>query len=131
MKGLIIEQLLINSTPLNKICESDKLTSAVLFRIGLWKNKLDSIISVYLETKKKMITKFIETDSNGNAISDDGGKTVKVKKELIKEFNKEFEGLLNEELELPNLVLKFSELDQLRLTPNDVSFLSQLITFEE
>ena len=131
MKGKMIEQLLADGKAVSKLFNSDKMEGAVNFRLGIFIKKLNLIIESFIDAKKMMIQKFAEKDNEGNVISDDGGKTYRIIRDSIPQFNKEFEKLMDEEFKIENVQVNVSDGSKAGLTPNDFAVLSEFIDFVE
>ena len=87
---------------------------------------LDSELMIINEQKQRLIEKYVQTDENGEYIvnEDDG---LVIKDDLVQEFQQKLLELDEMEIELPDLTFTLEELEDLKLSLQEIFYLEKFI----
>lgn len=87
---------------------------------------LDSELIIINEQKQRLIEKYVQTDENGEYIvnEDDG---LVIKDDLVQEFQQKLLELDEMEIELPDLTFTLEELEDLKLSLQEIFYLEKFI----
>lgn len=87
---------------------------------------LDSELMIINEQKQRLIEKYVQTDENGEYIvnEDDG---LVIKDDLVQEFQQKLSELDEMEIELPDLTFTLEELEDLKLSLQEIFYLEKFI----
>jgi len=111
-----VRNLISFNASLKKLLIQD-LPVKISFKLGKLIKPLNEEYKIFAENKKKLFTKYGEEEKG----------QVKIKPENTKAFTKDFEELLNIEVEIDIPKIKVDDLGDIKISPLDMSNLDILI----
>lgn len=87
---------------------------------------LDSELMIINEQKQRLIEKYVQVDENGEyVVNEDGG--LVIKDNLVQDFQQKLSELDEMEIELPDLTFTLEELEDLKLSLQEIFYLEKFI----
>lgn len=87
---------------------------------------LDEELAIINEQKQKLIDQYVQIDEAGNYVTNDDGGLL-IKDGLVEEFQEKIIELNNVEIELPDITFTLEELEDLKLSLQEIYYLGALI----
>lgn len=121
---------LVNSTEtLQKLSQKD-FKAKLAWSIARLLKAAEVEIQNFNETRMSLIRKYGEKDENGELITDENG-NCKIVPEIISEFNKELNEVVDTEVEINANKINMDLLENIDFTPSEMAILEPFIEFEE
>lgn len=92
---------------------------SLAFKIARIARELEKEMQTFNEERVKLIEKYAEKNENGDFVTDENN-NIKINNSKIDEINKEFDSLLNTELEINAEKLLINNIDDFELTPQEM-----------
>lgn len=127
MIKITVNNMIKSIDTFNKILQQS-FKGSLAFQIARIVRELDKEMQTFNNEKTKLIQKYAEKDEKGNLIVDEND-NVKIDNSKIEEVNKEFESLLQTEIEINAEKLSINNIDNFELTPQEM--LNIEVFFEE
>ncbi len=113
---------------LNKLANKEGLKGFIAFKIKKNILSINAVLNPYNETEKEIIRKNALKDNEGNIIQNDNDQLIITD---IVAFSNEIEECHNEVFDININVIKFSELNDVGLSANQIEALEFMLNFDE
>ena len=124
MIKLTISEIL-NAAPVLTKLTNQTFSGAATFKIARLLKALDKEITIFEETRTKMVQDYCEKDENGALIEKDGN--IHVMPDKIETFNNEINALLKSEVEINSEKLSIDYFENIELTPMEASLIEVVV----
>lgn len=129
MIELTVKEVMESVGVLNEIMEQP-FHGALAFKISRIIRELRKEVESFNTERDKIIRVFSEKDENGKPVLLENG-NIKIRSDLVKECNDEFEKLLGTSIEINAEKLDLDELDEIEITPKKMESILVLVDDEE
>jgi len=129
MIELTVKEVMESVGVLNEIMEQP-FHGALAFKISRIIRELRKEVESFNTERDKIIRVFSEKDENGKPVLLENG-NIKIRSDLVKECNDEFEKLLRTSIEINAEKLDLDELDEIEITPKKMESILVLVDNEE
>lgn len=129
MIELTVKEVMESVGVLNEIMEQP-FHGALAFKISRIIRELRKEVESFNAERDKIIRVFSEKDENGKPVLLENG-NIKIRSDLVKECNDEFEKLLGTSIEINAEKLDLDELDEIEITPKKMESILVLVDDEE
>lgn len=129
MIELTVKEVMESVGVLNEIMEQP-FHGALAFKISRIIRELRKEVESFNTERDKIIRVFSEKDENGKPVLLENG-NIKIRSDLVKECNDEFEKLLGTSIEINAEKLDLDELDEIEITPKKMESILVLVNDEE
>jgi len=124
-----ISDLLNSTDALSKLAKINLKARPAFYASKLIK-AADAEIQEFNDTRLNLIKKYGEKDENGELITDDKG-NCKIMPDSVSTFQQELKELIDVEIELNVDKIKIEDIENIELTPEDMTILEKFINFED
>ena len=124
-----ISELLNSTETLQKLSQKD-FKAKLAWSISRLLKAAEAEIQAFNDTRMNLIKKYGDKDENGELITDENG-NCKIDNATVEEFNKEFNELINTEVEINANKLTFDMLENIDFTPSDMAILEPFVEMDE
>lgn len=124
MIKLTISEIL-NAAPVLTKLTNQTFSGAATFKIARLLKALDKEITIFEETRTKMVQDYGEKDEKGVLIEKDGN--IHVMPDKIETFNNEINALLKSEVEINSEKLSIDYFENIELTPMEASLIEVVV----
>lgn len=90
-------------------------------------NNLEAERAIYTQQFQNMVNDYAEKDEDGNPKQTEDGTSLVIKKDCLDKFEKEYNDLLNLEVEIPDVSFAIEELEGSEFTPFEMMLLEKFI----
>lgn len=125
MIELTVKEVMESVGVLNEIMEQP-FHGALAFKISRIIRELRKEVESFNTERDKIIRVFSEKDENGKPVLLENG-NIKIRSDLVKECNDEFEKLLGTSIEINAEKLDLNELDEIEITPKKMESILVLV----
>ena len=129
MIELTVKEVMESVGVLNEIMEQP-FHGALAFKISRIIRELRKEVESFNTERDKIIRVFSEKDENGKPVLLENG-NIKIRSDLVKECNDEFEKLLGTSIEINAEKLGMEDLDEIEITPKKMESILVLVDDEE
>lgn len=129
MIELTVKEVMESVGVLNEIMEQP-FHGALAFKISRIIRELRKEVESFNTERDKIIRVFSEKDENGKPVLLENG-NIKIRSDLVKECNDEFEKLLETSIEINAEKLGMEDLDEIEITPKKMESILVLVDDEE
>lgn len=129
MIELTVKEVMESVGVLNEIMEQP-FHGALAFKISRIIRELRKEVESFNTERDKIIRVFSEKDENGKPVLLENG-NIKIRSDLVKECNDEFEKLLGTSIEINAEKLDLDELDEIEITPKKMESILVLVDDKE
>ena len=129
MIELTVKEVMESVGVLNEIMEQP-FHGALAFKISRIIRELRKEVESFNTERDKIIRVFSEKDENGKPVLLENG-NIKIRSDLVKECNDEFEKLLGTSIEINAEKLDLDELDEIEITPKKMESILVLVDGKE
>ena len=112
---------LINFPKFYNLVKRDTLSFKLAYKLSTLNKKAEETISFYQEQIDKILNDFAERDSEGNYVLTEDGDGVKIQQEHRTLCNSLLNDLQNMPIEDIDIFFTFEELENLNITPENIS----------
>ena len=112
---------LINFPKFYNLVKHDTLSFKLAYKLSALNKKAEETISFYQEQINKILNDFAERDSEGNYVLTEDGDGVKIQQEHRALCNSLLNDLQNMPIEDVSIFFTFEELENLNITPENIS----------
>lgn len=116
---------ILNAAPVLTKLAGQTFSGAATFKIARLLKALDKEITIFEETRTKMIQTYGEKDENDILIEKDG--QIHVMPDKIETFNNEINALLKSEVEINSEKLSIDYFENIELTPMEASLIEAVV----
>ena len=124
-----ISELLNSTETLQKLSQKD-FKAKLAWSISRLLKAAEAEIQAFNDTRMNLIKKYGDKDENGELVTDENG-NCKIDNTSVEEFNKEFNELINTEVEINANKLTFDMLENIDFTPSEMAILEPFVDIEE
>lgn len=116
---------ILNAAPVLTKLTNQTFSGAATFKIARLLKALDKEITIFEETRTKMVQDYGEKDEKGMLIEKDG--QIHVMSDKIETFNSEINALLKSEIEINSEKLSIDYFENIELTPVEASLIEVVV----
>lgn len=124
-----ISELLNSTETLQKLSQKD-FKAKLAWSISRLLKAAEAEIQAFNDTRINLIKKYGDKDENGELVTDENG-NCKIDNASVEEFNKEFNELINTEVEINANKLTFDMLENIDFTPSEMAILEPFVEMDE
>ena len=121
----LTNNIIINSIEALKNISAKELDDKTSFKIAKNIKTIDEISNIFVEEKRKLVSKYGTKDDKGNLKVDDHG-VAEIDKDNLEKWNKSYAELLEIENEVAIEKIKLSELD-IKVSPQELLSIEYMI----
>lgn len=115
----------VNAAPVLAKLTNQSFSGIATFKIARLLKAFDEEVSLFEETRAKLIQKYCKKDENGNLIQENN--QLQVEPDKIEAFNEELNALLSTVVELKGEKLQIDYFENIALTPIEASVIEMFI----
>lgn len=104
------------------------LAIKLAYKLNKLHNKISGEIIFYEETLQKYLTKYAQYNEDGSIAQNSDKTGILIQSEYLKECYEKINELLSIEIGITEIVFTLDELDELKITPAELSCIQDLIT---
>lgn len=120
---------ILNAMNIVRSLANTPMKAKAAYKVARLVNAIDKEYSMFQEVRNELINKYGVRDENDNLKIDENN-NYSIKKELINQFNTEFNELLAEEIDLNVNPLNMNDVDEKTFTPNEMIALAPFLEEE-
>lgn len=120
---------LVNSIEGLRSLGQKELKAKPAYRVGKTIKAVEGELTVFNQTRQELIQKYGEKKEDGQLNTDENG-NVKIPLDVISEFNKQMQELLNEEIELNVNLIALDDIEELNFTPTEMAQIEPFVDIE-
>lgn len=112
---------------LYKHLKDQPLTIKLAYKLNKLHNKVSGEIVFYEETLQKYLTKYAQYNEDGSIAQNSDKTGILIQSEYLQECHEKINELLSIEIEITDITFSLNELEELKITPAELSCIQDLI----